>query len=195
MIMKDLRRITLIIVGMAVVLLAGCATGPTKQPIFLHPEFDPKNVESITILPILDRRIDKSLETDINETGKDAIKDMLEAKKYDVNVTKEIGNESIMNMTLKAINEADTSWSKRLGPSNSKWVFLAIVKKIDRDFGFHVSAEAEVVGYLYDKSTGERVWKDDGQGSHAMGYFFAATVDDGALQMAVFNMLQSFPKK
>lgn len=182
------------VVGLVLVFLGGCATPPVKQAIFLHPHLNTKNVGSVTVVPVLDRRIDKSAELDLGDVA-DQMKSLLEKKGYKSQLADKYGSEEIYDMTLTAINEADSSWAMKIGPRSARWILLVAVTEAERKITLQATAHAEVVGYLYNQAIGERMWKDKGEGIASMGLLFSAVVDDWAVEMAVDNMMKSFPRK
>lgn len=173
----------------------GCVMAPAKkEPVFLHPSFKATDIQSITILPILDRRIDKSLDTDLNEVL-NIVKRHLEGKTYNITLSSQFGADAILSMPVKEIAKADPSWVKTLGPADSRWVLLLVVRNLERKILISATAVAEVFGYLYDKSIGEKIWEGKGSGEFTIGLLYTFMADDTALANAANDLSLSFPAR
>lgn len=65
----------------AFVLLAGCIT---YEPMYVHPDFDKLNLRTIALLPVLDKRMDRSLGLEFEERMQSAAQKWLSDKGYEV---------------------------------------------------------------------------------------------------------------
>ncbi|MEE8327840.1 MAG: hypothetical protein V3R32_03500 [Nitrosomonadaceae bacterium] len=182
-----------IIFGVIIIVLSGCAaTKPVQRDAtFKHPLIEEMGIQKITLLPIVDHRVDKSLNTDLNDAGGQAIKKVVEKRGFAISI---VTDQSYINgISPSDIAESSQSWVKSLGPQGSRWVLLVVVKKLYRRITFGAIAHAELVGYLYDRNTGEKIWEGAGKGKSAAGILGAPFVDDHALELAAKSLAQGLP--
>ena len=77
-----LQVLSFLIIVCILIFIVGCAT--SRVPIKLDPSFSTMGIKKITLLPIVDRRIDKSVDIDFEQAIRNKAAKNLESKGYTV---------------------------------------------------------------------------------------------------------------
>lgn len=178
-----------------VALLAGCATTP-KVPIFLDPNLDHMQIDTITLLPVVDRRMDRSVSTTPEDLLGSRVKKAVEKLGYEVNTpgvfspTAEIPNEEIAEM--------DVTELATLGPEDAKVLLIVFLDDASSKTALGYSFKIEATAILLNKRTQSILWKDKGIGTSGqgglVGCLMAPMIKSGSTDTCVRSVLASFPK-
>jgi hypothetical protein len=192
MLQKTLR---VVVVPMMIVMLFSCTT--VKKAIYSVPDFPPPDLSNICILPPVDLRVDKKINVNFERQIRNASETLLARKGYKVNKSDELGTvNQILEEDLKTSNP---EWIKELGPKDSQYVMVLCLVDVVSKLTFGATANAELAGYLYNKQTGNVVWRDKGVGSTGQGGLIGMAtkglMDEEAIGLALGNLLASIPKK
>ena len=134
-----------------------------------EPPPDPKFaiIERITLLPIVDARVDKKVKLNLN-TGilplRTIAGQFLRTRHYKVT----LGNSeaSIGELALADLQEAKPSFIKQLGQPSDRWVMILVVtdtsSKAVQLTGRQGSAT--LLGFLFDKEAGILIWDGTSEG-------------------------------
>ncbi|MBF0121529.1 MAG: hypothetical protein HQK79_22085 [Desulfobacterales bacterium] len=195
---KSFHQIIVVtLLGLLFSLFSGCGTLKIIETDakFKHPLFAKMGIQTITVLPVLDQRIEKTLDTKLTENIHPVMERELKKKGYKVNLLTD--PTYISSINYNTISSLSTSWVKSLGPNSVEWIMLIVVKKLYRTMMPFIGARgyADLSGYIYNKNTGEKIWESEGHGEYADGLIVAYLVDDIALQNATTNLTQSIPIK
>lgn len=172
-----------VISTLSIWLLAGCAPELVINPNFVAPDFTPSRVNELVILPAVDLRQDRSaLADDIQDMmitpsgwGREeyGAKNTLSEKGYTVRFVSSLGVASVSEDDL-AVQSVE--WVKDLGPDDGRWVILIALNDLAETGGFGASWSASCSGYMFDKSTGNLVWRHDEITRLKMGGLIALAV-------------------
>jgi hypothetical protein len=180
----------------ALVFAVSCA-GPAKIPVFLAPGFDFSSIDTITILPPVDTRVDKQINVNLDKQLAQAAEKIIRKKGYRTSMSPVLGE--VGTIVEEDLKDARPDWVKRLGPPEARWVMVVCLVDVATKLTLGSTGNAEIAGYLYDKETGLMVWKDKGidqegeAGLIAMA--FKGLMDEAAIGGAVTNLLASIPKR
>jgi hypothetical protein len=192
---KKFSFLNLLITISAVFLISGCATKTPKIPIFWDPGFAEMSVKSITIMPIVDRRADKSFELDAEDIIDEA-KSVLEKKGYAVKVADSFKpGETISN---EGILEMESAELASLGAQDAQYLLYVYIE--DAVSSYKVMAHTfkiEATASLLSKERKSEIWRDKGLGQAGQGGLISGLVkglNEGAgVEICMRNMLESLP--
>ncbi|MGA2468551.1 MAG: hypothetical protein ABSH06_29945 [Thermodesulfobacteriota bacterium] len=182
-----------------ILLIAGCAT--PKRAIYLDPGLNPSSISKITLLPVLDSRIEKKTDVNIPLHILEAGMRILNMKRYKVILSDNMGG--VEQITENDLKSEDSEWIKQLGPTEARWVMaLVLVDYRTKLIFLSLEGYAEVAGFLYDKENGRIVWRDKGIGKStspsgllgvAAGIVYENRLCKLAIYLAMDNLLASIP--
>lgn len=189
------RRVVKSWVAVGVVgLIAGCAGAP-KVPIFVDPTFAALDIRMVTLLPIVDRRVDKSYEMDIESSIGNKVEAQLNKKGYTVARPGAFSDEE--DVPNGAVAEMEPNEMTRLGGAGSDYLLVAYVDDLSGKTALGYSFKTETSAVLVKRDSGALVWRDKGVGSAGqgglIGCMMAGAVKGEALDMAVDGMMSSLP--
>ncbi len=158
-----MKHAMLLGVLLAMLLQTGCTPIPQKFRNALLLDSSYKNtkgvvVDTITILPLIDARIDQTDKLDLVSDMGDTAKGLLEEKGYDAIISN--SNGSVEKVTVDMLQSAKPGWIKRLGPGNARWVMVLRLETLLVDAAFTTKAHAVATGYMFDKKTLKTIWYD-----------------------------------
>lgn len=179
------------------VFFVGCA-GP-RTPIHLDPSFSKRQIDVITLLPIVDIRKDKSFEIDLEEKIRVPVQEILEEKGYSVTTPRIFAEGS--QPSAEEISEMDVSELSMLGPSNSDFLLLVYVEDVSSTYAVISSTfKIETAATLIDRKGRSSLWRDKGVGSSGSGGLITSVLMKGlnrsfAISNSLDAMLSTFPEK
>ena len=177
-------------------LLAGCAT--TRMPIVLDSSFSDRQVATVALLPIVDRRRDRSFNVDLdNQLGARAEK-LLKSKGYEVTKISlpeasdnPYGSERLLDM--------DTEYIASLGPPEADAVLAIYVDDVLSSYKVLVyEFKIEAIGTLVAKSDQKELWRDKGIGTQGQAGLISGIFQGWdrsmAMDLCVGGMFAGLPK-
>lgn len=178
-------------------LLSGCASPPLKEAIHRAPEFQSEPLNKVTLLPVIDSRLDREESVDLDDQLRDPIKEILEDKGYIVTVSND--RNAISNITEEDLKSDDPMIIKQLSSSCSTRR-LMVVQLIDvsTEMTFGSTGVAEIAGFAYDKELEKMIWRDKGIGKAGqgglIGMMMISSMDGAAIDAAIRNLMASIPE-
>ncbi len=92
-------------------------------------------------------------------------------------------------------------WVKKLGPADARWVMVVVLADARSKITFGSTASVELNAYLFDKNTGELLWKSQAVGKSGQGGLIGMAMKGSNESMAVaaatsklFKTLQGGPE-
>jgi hypothetical protein len=189
--MRTLSRLSTL--GILFALLSGCVTLQEIDPLYVTPDFHSKSIDNITLLPVVDVRVDKDLEADYQEVVSELVLGFLRKRGYQVDITTR-PIEGISFTTLPT-DVKDPEWVKRLTPEYNEWVLLVTFNKLVREITFQATVTAELSGYLFRRGTGTLEWSHTAQGDIRFGLLFLPLLYNDSLRITSYNLTLAFPIK
>jgi len=159
---------------------------------------DPRflSIGSITLLPVLDARVDKKSNVDLQSLRKQ-VESILRKKNYQVTQAENSGG--VGEIVEEDLQEAKPEWVKQLGPSQARWVMVIGLSDVATKTTLGSSTNVEVMGFLYDKETATLMWKNRGIGQAGqgglMGIAMKGLSKGAAFSNALRNLLAAIPKR
>jgi hypothetical protein len=192
--MKKLRSM-LVIGAMLIAMAVGCAKRP-NVPIYSDPDLENMGFDTVTFLPVVDRRVDKSYDIDLEkDVGGRVVKD-LEKKGYTV-LRADAFSQSA-NVPNNEVAEMEAHELAELGPDNAERMLVVYLDDVSSKTALGYSFKMESTAVLVDKSSGSMLWKDKGIGSAGqggmLGCAMAGATKGEAMGLSVKEMMGSFPK-
>jgi len=188
--------------GILLALLSmGCAT--TEVPIHSDVEFGQGRIDdSIFIFPLIDCRIDKSVELDREKLEKVFMHSTVKyyLKKYDYKFEVLTDASLLYGISADDITYPEESWIRSLGPTDSRYILLmALLDAQTQNKTFGKGASVEMLGLLVDKSRGVVVWKDKstkqaGMAGSPLVMVMKNTWYKDATLACIGELMKSFPK-
>jgi len=181
-----------------VILISGC-TVTKKAAISMNPGFNPKSVDEILVLPVVDLRFDKTKMPDMEKVD-NWMQNNIEGtlKKYGYKVKILTDRALVSKITEEDLSSQSASWVKQAVPTKSNWVLVVGLLDTESKITFGSTGSAEVTGYFYNKEQVLTIWHDKGVGKVGqgglMGMAMKATMKHDAIVMATWNMMASFPE-
>ena len=189
------KPIVLLLIFLPILMLIGCAT----TPVFLSNTFDQENIDEIFVLPVVDLRFDKEKKIEeLNRRVHSEIKRYLILKKYKFSLVKD--RTLVDNITDEDIKQANTDWISKLGPPNSRWILLPVLKDVYKGWNLPqgTTGTAEMYAVFYDKQSATKIWYNKKisrvQGYGLIGKVFKFDMHEFAAGQATLDLMKSFPK-
>jgi hypothetical protein len=177
---------------------SGCAV--TKIPVYQSKSFDPLLVDQITVLPVVDLRIEKpeNLTIDkINDWTKITIESRLKKFGYKVNILSD--RILVDKLTEDDLSSKDPVWLNEVTSPGSNWILVVGLIDVMSKLTFGSTGNAEVTGYLYNKKDKTVLWHDKGVGKTGqgglMGMAMKGFMARDAVNIATYDLVSSIPKK
>ncbi len=176
-------------------IISSCAT-TTKQAVYMDTAFDALDNEEWALLPALDLRVEKKGEINVEKHIRQAAFKKLQKKGYNINYSDDMGG--IQNPTEEELRTGDASWIKRLGPSDKRMIMVLSLSDVSTKLTFGSTGNAELSGFLFDKTEGKIIWRDKGIGRAGqgglLGMVMKGMMDEDAIKVALDDLLASIPK-
>lgn len=178
-----------------IALISGCAT--TKPADFIMTGFDCTTVDSVSVLPVLDQRIDKSKQLNLDDWVLPIAERSLKKLGYSYNIER---NRSLLSNISQDDLEAPTgNFIVSLPPAGSRWILVLALDDSSSKMTFGSTGNAEMSGYLFDKENGQLTWRNKelgrvGQGG-LMGMMLKGMMERGAIERATNQMFQTLPNR
>ena len=185
----------LVLIASVLVFPAGCAT--IQPPLQLDPMFAQRGIRSIALLPIVDRRKDRSAALDVEyEVGVRARK-ALEKKGYQM--LEAAGPASGDAIGMARLLDADLNYLVSLNPPDADAVIAIYVD--DSLSSYKVLSYAfkvEALGVMVSKRLNAELWRAKGIGNAGQGGLISGVLQglnrSEAWDACVYGMLSSIPK-
>jgi len=144
---------------LGLILIVGCAS-PQKAS-YVAPSFDQVNVDTMTVLPIVDSRPQRKFEIDESELERivyPVADSGLNEKGYRV----EYSDDSAGVQCLKfgrSLN-LESECLRKVGPPTSRWVLVLFLQDFQMRTPYGGAATSKMSGILFDRSEGLMLWSD-----------------------------------
>jgi hypothetical protein len=186
--------ITLICI-LFIALISGCAT--TKPADFIMTGFDCTTVDSVAVLPVLDQRIDKSKQLDLDDWVLPIAERSLKKLGYSYNIERD--RSLLSNISQDDLEAATGNFIASLPPVGSRWTLVLALDDSSSKMTFGSTGNAEMSGYLFDKKNGQLTWRNKelgrmGQGG-LIGMMMKGMMERGAIEQATIQMFQTLPNR
>ncbi|HUU46830.1 MAG TPA: hypothetical protein VM118_13960 [Acidobacteriota bacterium] len=192
------RYLAVSLIGLvSAAMLIQCAAGTktAKIPIFADPGLFTLNIRTVTLLPVIDQRIDKShginLEADIgNKVEKELIKKRLTVIRAGAfSDTLDISNDEVAEMEPREL--------AILGSSETQYMLVVYLNDASGKTALGYSFKIETTAILLNRQAANMLWKDKGVGSQGQGGLYGCLISGmvrgDAIRGCVAGMLASFP--
>lgn len=144
---------------LCLIVIVECAS--PQKATYLAPSFDQKKIDSITILPIVDARIQRQFE--INEPElQQIVYPVVESGLRDKGYAVEYSEETTGVQCLKfgrSLN-LDPACLRKVGPPHSMWVLVIFLQDYQMRTPYGGAVSAKMSGVLFDRSEGLLLWSD-----------------------------------
>lgn len=157
---------------------------------------DPKflAIQNISVLPIVDARAGTKASVNMEKLQDTAVK-ALKSKRYSVSAATTSGEAG--EIVEEDLQSAKPSFTKKLGPADERWVMVICLGDVVSKLTFGSTGNAEVSGYLFDKESGELVWKGKGAGQAGqgglLGMMMKGAMQGEAIGAAIYNLFSGMP--
>jgi len=194
--MNIFRNAIALFLFMTISLLSGCASPPLKIAINLDSEFQTASNNEVTLLPVIDSRVDKEIEVNFDEQLRDPVKALLENKGYVVSFSNDISD--FAQITEDDLKSEYPEFIKLLDSSSASRVMVVMLVDVSTELTFGSTGNAEVSGFMYGNDSKKMIWHDKGIGKAGqgglIGMFMKGSMGGAAINRAVANLLASIPK-
>jgi len=193
--MPKMASIGLLGFMMLCLLVVGCAP---RQFFYLDPRFHELELGRICILPIIDRRIDRSPDIDLNAAMQERIYKKVKKKGYDVSTASTFSATG--DVTADAVALMSQQEVSNLGPADATTLLMVYVRRANGSYEvmryrFWVSAEVELI----HKPTRTMLWKAYGKGfvqkKGLISGILVPLARFHAFRKCVNNMMEGLPDK
>jgi len=188
--------IAMLCVAFFLLFISGCATtAKTKPADFMASNFNYKTQQVISVLPVLDHRIDQSKQLSLDDWILPMAEDFLKKRGYYYSIHRE--RSLVLNISSDALESPTKEFITSLKPASSNLVLIFVLEDSTSKMTFGSSGNAEMSGYLFDKVDANLIWRDKevaqvGQGGLA-GMLIKKWMEEGAVQQAAMKVLQTLP--
>jgi hypothetical protein len=182
--------------GLMVLFLTGtCAmqcAGKNNPP-------DPKllAIQNISVLPIVDARAGDKKKVNMEDVQRTVTSLLNKKKHYPASAASASGE--VGQIAVEDLESAVPSYVKKLGPADARWVMVICLDDVMSKLRFGSTGNAELSGYLFDKDSGELVWKGKGVGQAGqgglMGMAMKGAMTGQALLEAIQKLLKGMPNR
>lgn len=140
-------------------LIVGCAS-PQKAR-YIAPSFDQVNVDTITILPIVDSRTQRQFEiheSELQQIIYPVVESGLNEKGYTVEYSADIAEVQCLKFGRSLSLESECL--RKVGPPTSKWLLVLFLQDFQMRIPYGGAVTAKMSGILIDRSDGLLLWSD-----------------------------------
>jgi hypothetical protein len=184
--------------GLTVLLLAAICvvegSAKKKPTVPLDPKF--MAIQNISVLPVVDSRAGEKTGVNMVKLQGSVVKGLMK-KHYPVNGANTSGDAG--QIAVEDLEDAQASYLKKLGPTSERWVMVVLLDDIHSKIVFGSTGNAELDAYLFDKDSGELLWKGKGVGQAGQGGLIGMSMKgmmkSEALDAAVRSLLGSMPNR
>ena len=171
----------------------GCVTA--KPADFMAPQFQPSQVNSLVVLPVLDHRVDRQGVMDLDARILPIVERELTRLGYGYVVVRD--RHSIEGIAREDLESPSSEWIGTLGPPGTRWVMALVLEASSSSLTFGSTGLAEMTGYLFDKQTHTLLWKNKelsqvGQGG-LLGMAMKGMMEELAIETAAELMFRALP--
>lgn len=163
-----------------------------KVPIPPDPKF--VAIQNISVLPIVDARAGKKAGVNLDKL-QESIEKSLKRKHYSASAAGPSGITG--EIAIEDVDEATPTYMKKLGSAGDRWVMVVFLDDVATKMTLGSTGNAELTGYLFDKDTGELMWKGKGVGQAGQGGLIGmpmkGMMKGEALDAAVNSLLSGIP--
>lgn len=182
--------------GLLVSLLLGiCAIAHAGKKSPPDPRFTA--IENISVLPVLDARAGDKKKVNVGDIQSTVTNLLNKKKHYPASAAGNWGEAG--QVAVEDLENPVPSYIKKLGPMEARWVMVVCLDDVNSKMGFGSTGNAELSGYLFDKETGELIWKGKGAGQVGqgglMGMAFKGAMKGEALHAAILKLLKGMPDR
>lgn len=177
-------------------LIIGCATSvPYKQADFLSNNFDAEKIDTITVMPVLDFRINKERVVDFDSYLFDNIEKQLKLRNYNPVILRD--RKLIANIEPETLELHDKKWIASIDSSGARWIlFVALLDSSSKLLWG--TASAEMSAYIFDKKNSELIWQEKsiarkGYPNLVIGMLARNENADQAIEMATYSLITAIP--
>lgn len=200
-----MRKAILFIILFSAIPNAFSASYKYIKPIIIEPEFFETPITKISILPVLDERKDKSVNSKIksNFSLSNTIRaltsgELITEKNYRVNNLDTYGAHKAISS--RDLNRANTTWVKNLGPDDVETAFVLVFSDAQSITTFGRMASVDISAYMYNKKNGKLIWKNKVIVQSGQGGLYGLMVSHSerlrvTIGKAVRKLLQGLPDK
>lgn len=187
----------LTLVVFTVFIISGCST-VQKIPIKLDPHFKERGIDTIVLMPIVDRRVGKKGAINLEKDLRLPAKKILEKRGYIVIMPDKFLDDS--EISADNVAEMDIPDLAELGPKDSRaLLFIFVEDVIDEYVILAYTFKIEATGSLIEKVEKLELWRDKGIGAYGQGGLISgitAGMDKAfAMSACLENMLCTIPKR
>ena len=108
-----------------------CSCAPARVPLYTHPNLEQFEVKTISLMPVIDRRIDRSCEINTEESIREKAKKILIDKGYEV-IMPAVW-ESEKSVYMKVITDMENEELLSLIPENADSVMLLYLNDLQNE--------------------------------------------------------------
>lgn len=180
------------------VLLAGCASTPYTKPEFLDAGFDPRAAAQLAIAPVLDLRVDKTEELQLDAWVHAMARTLVTRRGYQVTTYADRALvDPLQGLATPAAIQAGIKDVAIPGGPRHVLVFALVDAYSKLTFGS--TGNAEMAGYLVDQQRREIVWRHSvvgqiGQGG-LLGMAMKGLMTRSAIESATMKLVYSIPPR
>ena len=156
----------IILLTISIFQLAGCAN---TELVYHTRDFNSQEIDIITILPVLDARLESFVEDDFSEETEEfqsIILDELEDSGYTVNAVSD--PEILENISPSQVPFLSADQVRKIDLINTSWLLLPVVIGLQTYNGV-IPGFGEIVFYLFEKHSGKLVWEGSSTDSYLEG--------------------------
>jgi hypothetical protein len=179
----------------AICVLVECAAKP-PVPIFVDPNLANMQFDNVTLLPVVDRRVDKSYELNLEGSIGDRVAKRLNKKGYAVDRPGAFSDT--IQITPEEIAEMEPYELSTLGGGNSEYLFISYLDDASSKTALGYTFKMEATGILINRQNGAMLWKDKGIGSQGqggmLGCMMSGVVKGEAMDACIDRMMATFPE-
>ena len=176
-------------------LVTGCGTIP--PPMQKDPGFRPQQMDKVSVLPVIDARVDTAIKLDLDKKVQRLAKNDLEDKRYAVEVVTD--PRALGGISGEDLRAGNAGALAKLGPPDARWVMVFTLEELSRRLTFGSSGNAEITMAIVDRQSKRVVWRDKGVGRAGQGGLIGMAMigmmGEAALEEAVRPILRKIPDR
>lgn len=195
--MKSVMRSCIIIVLLAITLsFSGCASYPVLTPNYMASDFGSLGIHSISCVPVLDFREDRSKPLNLDAWVLKVARIVLTKRGYHVSI---LSDRKIVAplQTLPSAEMVDRAIAGFKPNAGARWVMVFCLVHARAKLTFGSTANAEMKAYIVDTQKGAVVWRDDAIGQSGQGGLLGMTMkglmEETAIQTAADKLTYAVP--
>jgi hypothetical protein len=184
---------TFLIVSL-LILVTGCVT-PYNKANFMSNDINVMQIDTITVMPILDFRINKEKELNLDKLLHNILEIQLKHRNYKCVMLTD--RTIIAHIDQEELESHNKEWIDSINSAGGRWILFVALLDSSSQLTFGSTGSAEMSAYIFDKHNSKLIWQEKAIGSTGQGGLIGMTLkglmETDAICTATQNLMKAIP--